>query len=75
MFNNKPQQPNPYANLLNKLLEENPQVQNNPNAQAWINVLQSGDVNAMRELAMNICSSYGASPEQMANDARKFFRI
>lgn len=42
-----------------KILKENPNIANNPNAQSMINVIQSGDEKKGQEIAENICKSMG----------------
>ena len=42
-----------------KILKENPNIANNPNAQSMINVIQSGDEKRGQEIAENICKSMG----------------
>ena len=46
-----------------KILKENPNIANNPNAQSMINVIQSGDEKKGQEIAENICKSMGVSKE------------
>lgn len=44
-----------------KILKENPNIANNPNAQSMINVIQSGDEKKGQEIAENICKSMGVN--------------
>lgn len=46
-----------------KILKENPNIANNPNAQSMINIIQSGDEKKGQEIAENICKSMGVSKE------------
>lgn len=48
-----------------KILKENPNIANNPNAQSMINVIQSGDGKKGQEIAENICKSMGVSKEDV----------
>lgn len=54
-----------------KILKENPNIANNPNAQSMINVIQSGDEKKGQEIAENICKSMGVSKEDAI--ARKHY--
>ena len=58
-----------------KMIANNPQVANNPQAQDYISVIQSGDEAKGAEIARNICASYGKTPEEASAEARKFFGI
>lgn len=64
--------PNPNA-LLERLIASNPGIANNPQAQVYLNAIRSGDNQKMKEIAMNICNSYGVTPEQAQNDTMRFF--
>lgn len=57
------------------LIAKNPQIlQNNPNAQAWAKIIESGDNAAGEQLANNILQSYGVSKEEALQVAmNKFF--
>lgn len=52
-----------------------PSMANNPNAQAMIQAVQSGDAAAGEKIARNLCQSYGMTPEQAVQQAKGFFRI
>lgn len=52
-----------------KILKENPNIANNPNAQSMINVIQSGDEKKGQEIAENICKSMGVSKEDAIRQA------
>lgn len=49
-------------------------LQNNPQAQQYIQVLMNGDAQKGQELARNICGSFGASPEQGVQQAQQYFQ-
>lgn len=57
------------------MLQRNPQVKNNPQAQGLINVIQTEDSKQGEQFAENLCKTYGVSKEQALADARKFFHI
>ena len=48
---------------------------NNPMAQNYISVIQSGDAQKGQQLAENICRSYGVTPQEALQQAKQFFRI
>lgn len=57
------------------LIQRNPQVANNPQAQEYLGVIQSGDNKKGEEIANNICKSYGVTPQEALEMARQFFKI
>lgn len=65
---------NPREFALN-LINNNPQVMNNPIAKQYIDVIQNGNSEQIKSLAMNICNSYGVTPEEAAGQAINFFGI
>lgn len=64
---------NQMINALINMAMRNPNIQNNPNAQQWLKVIQSGDAQAGEQIARNICSSYGMTPEQATRQAQSGF--
>ena len=58
-----------------KILKENPNIANNPNAQSMINVIQSGDEKKGQEIAENICKSMGVNKEDAIRQAEQFFHV
>lgn len=56
-------------------LQQNPQLQNNPQAQGLMQIIQSGDAERGKQIAENLCKTYGVTPDQALEDARKFFHI
>ena len=58
-----------------KILKENPNIANNPNARSMINVIQSGDEKKGQEIAENICKSMGVSKEDAIRQAEQFFHV
>lgn len=65
---------NPMQFAMN-MIQHNPQVMNNPMAQNYISVIQSGDAQKGQQLAENICKSYGMTPQQALQQAKQFFNI
>lgn len=66
---------NPMINFAMNLLQKNPNVANNPNAQEMIRVIQSGDERTGVQIAENLCRTYGVSREEATDSAMKFFGI
>lgn len=65
---------NPMQYAMN-MIQQNPQIMNNPMAQNYISVIQSGDAQRGQQLAENICKSYGVTPQQAIQQAKQFFHI
>ena len=57
------------------ILGRTPQVAQNPNAQSMLGVIQQGDSQKGEQIARNLCQSYGVTPEQAFEQARRFFGI
>lgn len=57
------------------LINQNPQIAQNPNAQSMLNVIQSGDSQKGEEIARNLCNSYGITPDQALTQAKQFFHL
>ncbi len=57
------------------MLQSNPQVANNPQAQEFLNVIKSGDNQRGEEIARNMCQSMGVKPEDAYKQARQFFHM
>lgn len=57
------------------MIQRNPNIANNPQAQTMLQVLQSGDAQKGQQIAQNLCQTYGISPEQAVNQAASFFHI
>lgn len=57
------------------MLQRNPQVMNNPQAQGLMEIIQSGDAAKGKQMAENLCKTYGVTPDQALEEARKFFHI
>ena len=65
---------NPMRFAMN-MLQQNPNLQNNPQAQGLMQIIQSGDEARGKQIAENLCRTYGVTPDQALQDARKFFHI
>ena len=57
------------------LLGRAPQVSQNPNTRHMLDVIQSGDSAEGERIARNLCQSYGVTPDQAMEQARRFFGI
>lgn len=63
---------NPQA-ILQQMMQRNPEMMNNPQAQNMINILMNGDSKAGEQMAMNLCQSMGVSKEDAMRQAQSFF--
>lgn len=66
---------NPILNLAMTIISNNPQIANNPQAKSMIEVIQSGDAERGRQIAENLCNTYGVSKEDAVKQAKSFFKI
>lgn len=66
---------NPILNLAMTMINNNPQIANNPQAKSMIEVIQSGDAERGRQIAENLCNTYGVSKEDAVKQAKSFFKI
>lgn len=57
------------------MLKQNPNIGNNPQTQAMLQVLQSGDAQKGQQIAQNLCQTYGITPEEAVKQATSFFNI
>ena len=64
--------PNP-MNFVMNMIRNNPQFANNPQAQEWLQVIQSGDKARGEEIANNLLNSMGMTKEQAMQEASKRF--
>lgn len=65
---------NPMASMV-KMLRANPAIADNPQAQSYLRVLESGDAAEGEKLANNLLSSYGMTKDEALAKAKGFFRI
>lgn len=56
-------------------IKANPNIANNPQALAYIEVLESGDTKRGEELANNLLETYGMTREDALAQAKAFFRM
>lgn len=57
------------------MIDGNPQIANNPNAREFLNVIRNGDDARGRQIAQNLCDSYGITPDQAVQQAKQFFNL
>lgn len=67
--------PNPIMNMAMNLLRNNPNIANNPRNREMIDALSSGDDTRCKQIAENLCQSYGTTPEEAIKKARQFFNV
>ena len=68
-------QPNNMMQFALDMIQNNPALQNNPNAREMINVIRSGDAERGQQIARNICDTYGIKPKDAIAQARSFFHM
>lgn len=59
--------------LINMIFQKNPQFRNNPLIQNAINLAQSNDVNALQNLAENVCKEKGVDINQAKQQVMTMF--
>ena len=57
------------------LISKNPRFTNNPQAQNYLRIIQSGDSKQGEQIARNLCETYGVTPDQAVGQARQFFNL
>lgn len=63
---------NPF-DLFLKVIEQFPQIANNPSHSEAIKALKNRDATRGEELARNYCNTFGVSPEDGEKQAKSFF--
>lgn len=61
--------------FLQNALRNNPNIMSNPQAQNYINILQSGNAQAGQRLAENLLNTYGMTKEQGMAQVRQYFHF
>ena len=64
---------NPLIEDMMNRLRSDPMLSKNPLAQNLFTCLQSGDSKKGEEIAMNLCKTYGITPEEACKQAMQFF--
>nr|DAH20411.1 MAG TPA: Coenzyme PQQ synthesis protein D [Bacteriophage sp.] len=57
------------------LLQNNPNIAKNPQAQEMLKVIQNGDSQRGQMIAENLCKTYGITKEDALAQAKRFFHI
>lgn len=57
------------------MLNQNPQIANNPRAQELLEVIKSGDSAKGEQIANNLCKTMGVDKNQAIQDAKRFFHL
>lgn len=57
------------------MINGNPNVVNNPNAQEFLNVIRNNDDVRGKQIAQNLCDSYGLTTDQAVQQAKRFFGL
>lgn len=68
-------QPNNIMGFALDMIQRNHALQNNPNAREMIDVIRSGDATRGRQIARNLCNTYGVKPEDAIAQAKSFFHM
>lgn len=66
---------NPIAAMAMNMLQKNPKLQKNPQAQALVEIIQNGDEERGKQMAENLCNTYGISKDEVLSEAKKRFGI
>lgn len=61
--------------FLQNAMRQNPNIANNPQAQNFLQILQSGDAQKGQQVAENLLKTYGMTKEQGMNQVHSFFHI
>ena len=62
-------------NMAVMMLQNNPKIANSPMGLQFVDILKTGNVEAGKQMAQNICASMGVSPEQAFEMAKKSFNM
>lgn len=65
--------PNGLVNMVLGMVKGNPNIANNPMAQEYLSIIESGDSARGEEIARNLCRSNGVSPDQATQSSIDFF--
>lgn len=57
------------------LIAQNPQISSNPNTQGMIQAIQNNDSAKGEQIAKNLCDSYGITPQEAVQQAKRFFNL
>lgn len=63
------------AQMAMNKISSDPNLQKNPQARAFMDIMQRGDVAQGQQMARNLCQSFGVSEQEALQQAKSFFRI
>lgn len=61
--------------FLQNAMQQNPNIANNPQAQNFLQILQSGDAQKGQQVAENLLKTYGMTKEQGMAQVKHFFHF
>lgn len=62
-------------NFAMQMIQSNPNIANNPQAQHMVEVIQSGNAEEGEKIANNLLQSYGVDKDSALKQAKSFFNI
>ena len=62
-------------NFAMQMIQSNPNIANNPQAQHMIEVIQSGNAEEGQKIANNLLQTYGVSKDDALKQAKGFFNL
>lgn len=68
----------PQNNLMDfalNMIRHGTALRNDPNAREMADAIEGGDADRGRQIARNLCDTYGVKPEDAIAQAKSFFRI
>ena len=63
------------AQMAMNRISSDPSFRNNPQARAFMDIMQRGDVAQGQQMAKNLCQSFDVSEQEALQQAKSFFRI
>lgn len=63
------------AQMAMNRISSDPNLQKNPQARAFVDIMQRGDAAQGQQMARNLCQSFGVSEQEALQQAKSFFRI
>lgn len=63
------------AQMAMNRISSDPSFQRNPQAKAFMDIMQRGDVAQGEQMARNLCQSFGVSEQKAFQQAKSFFKI
>lgn len=63
------------AQMAMNRISSDPNFQRNPQARAFMDIMQRGDVAQGQQMARNLCQSFGVSEQEALQQAKSFFKI